>query len=88
MTLFREHRIYRYREKDSILYVCLEDFSTGLFGVQQAEFFSFGKDLGKRSAEIARQTLELIAEDPPVERCSWFPTLQAAIESHDKEFGN
>lgn len=88
MTLFREHRVYRHREGDSILYVCLEDLSTGLFAVQQAEFFSFGPELAKRTTEIAKQTLELIAEDSPLERCAWFPTLQAAVSNHDNEFEN
>lgn len=88
MTLYREHRVYRHRGNDAALYVCFEDLASGQFAVQQVEFFSEDDDLAKRTTEIGRQTLEIFAETSPRDRCGWFPSIQQAIDAHDRDFGN
>jgi hypothetical protein len=52
MPLYREHRVYRHRGRDVMLYVCFEDLASGRFTVQQCEYFRPGDDFRKRSAEI------------------------------------
>jgi hypothetical protein len=88
MPLYREHRVYRHRGRDVMLYVCFEDLSSGLFTVQQREFLRPGDDFRKRSVDVMALTLELFVQIAPSERSRWGPSIELAVEVFDCEFGN
>jgi hypothetical protein len=42
----------------------------------------------KKAAELEQQFVELFAEQTPDDRAGSFESIEAAIEAHDRDFGN
>ena len=85
MPLLKLHTVWR-RPQDgaAIVYYCFEDLRTGKFCVQNADFHHSNVDeLRRRSDALA---IDLFMEQSPLERCSWYDSITAAIEQHDGEF--
>lgn len=84
---YKKHTVFRRRGNDIIVYVCLERVGHESFSVHQAEFIPHA-EVKRAMADIEATFLELFIDEDPGTRCEWFPSLQEAIEDHDRAFEN
>jgi hypothetical protein len=83
--MLKFHEIWKRNDENSVvIYYCFEDLESGLYCVQNAEFFHLPLD-GDRVLGI-RQALELFLEECPKTRCEWVRSLEEAVNLHDAEF--
>jgi hypothetical protein len=86
MRLYRAIDVWRrVDDKTAVRYRCFECLPLGGFCVQSADFYSLPLDEAQER-DLARQALELLIETAPDERADVHPTLEAAIEAHDRDF--
>lgn len=71
----------------AVRYNCVQNLESGLFRVCTADFLTPD---ASHDSEQARYFIENILEHSPdsVEQPEWFDTVEAAIEAHDRDFGN
>jgi hypothetical protein len=87
MELYRSIDVWR-RLPDSLArYRCFEVLPAKGYCVQSADFYRPGQPAEVRVRELEAQYLELLAEEAPERRSKPYPTLELAIEAHDREFG-
>jgi len=87
MKLFKSIDVWRRRDDQTLVrYRCLQLLPDGGYCVQSADFYHQPPSEAQQQ-NLDRQFLELLAEQSPDERDSLHPTLEGAIEAHDKEFG-
>ena len=72
-------RVARYR--------CFKNVSSGKYSVQSVDFYQVPLD-PKQAADLERQCVELIAEQPPDERAGSLESIATAIEAHDRDFSS
>lgn len=65
-------------------YRCFELLPAGGYCVQSADFYSAADPKPMSSGES--QFLELLLEEAPDQRSEVYPTLEEAIQAHDREF--
>jgi hypothetical protein len=70
-------RIVRFR--------CFEEMETHLFCVQNADFYTMPLKADV-IANSERLFLELLAETEPMDRCTWFATVEEAVAAHEESF--
>ena len=86
MPLYQAFDFWKRVSKSRVArYRCFRDLSSGSFSVQSADFYGIPPD-PKQAANLEKQYVELFAEQDPTQRGGSFDSLEAAIESHDKEF--
>lgn len=85
--MYKKHTVFRRNGNDITVYVCLERVGGKKFAVHQAEFIPY-EEVKRAMADIDANFLELFSEEDPDERCQWLPSLQEAIEDHDRAFEN
>jgi hypothetical protein len=68
-----------------VRYRCFEFLGEGGYCVQSADFFTLPVDDAQlRFSE--KQFLELLIEEDPRTRCAIYPTLEQAIQAHERDF--
>jgi hypothetical protein len=86
MKLYRAIDVWRRLDGGrAVRYRCFEVLPDGGFCVQSADFYG-GERRDDHAAMLDRQHVELLLEQAPDDRVRTHPTLEAAIEQHDKEF--
>ena len=86
--LYKEISVWRpLGPTQAVRYVCFEQVGKALYCVQSADFYTLPMSQ-KTAQEHASKLLELLIEEPPAARCTWFETVEAAINEHDRLFGN
>ncbi len=68
-----------------VRYRCFEILGGGGYCVQSADFFTLPIDDAQLKF-FEKQFLELLIEEDPTERSAIYPTLEQAIEAHDRDF--
>lgn len=65
---------------------CFKRLSDGMFAVQNADYIR--APLSASSMPVSdRGFIELLLDDDPADRCTWFPSLAEAITDHERDFG-
>jgi hypothetical protein len=77
----------RIDDSGAVRFRCFQCLQTGRYSVQSADFYRSPADSAK-SAQFARQHVELFVEQAPDERAGDYETLDAAIKAHEAEFGS
>jgi hypothetical protein len=76
----------RISDSEAVRYRCFQSLQTGKYSVQSADFYRLHGN-PDQSAQLERQHIELFIEQAPDERTGAYETLEAAIETHEAEFG-
>ena len=84
--LFILHEIIRRSKSNVTTYYCAERVNDGLFSVLQLSIFR--PPFLEKDAEMARVNLKEVLLDLEVDQYPWEPSLIAAINRHDMDFGN
>jgi hypothetical protein len=85
-TLFRAIDVWQRVDDHSIKrYRCFQILPDNGYCVQSLDFYNLPHDTA-RAAFLDRQFLELFAEQSPDQRTPVFPTLEEAIQRHDRHF--
>ncbi len=86
MKLLSELMIWKHVDNtNAIRYCCFQDLHTHKYAVQSADFFSLPVD-EKQLKFLNIQFLELLMENFPTERCTWYASIEEAIAAHDDLF--
>ena len=85
--MFKLYEIWKRPDENSVvIYYCFQSLDSGLYCVQNAEFFHL--PLENDRVRGARQALELFLEESPDTRCEWAQSLEEAIILHDVAFND
>jgi hypothetical protein len=87
MDMYEKVEVWQRREKDLVRYVCLKSLDMDKYAVLKADFFRSSSKAGDFD-DFERQFIELMIEQSPAERCSWFDSVLEAVSAHDTYFGN
>ena len=84
MSIYRSIDVWERKDGRTVVrYRCFESLSSGRYCVQSADFYHDGKP----AVNLDGQFLELFTEQEPVRRSGEHDTLKAAIDSHQRAFG-
>ena len=84
--MYRELSVWkRIADAKVVRFRCLEEMETHLFCVQNADFYTMPLKADV-IANSERVFLELLAETEPMDRCTWFATVEEAVAAHEENF--
>lgn len=88
MRLYKRIDVWtRIQANQVAVYRCFEVLPGGGYCVQNKDFFHFPLREADMKA-LERNFLDLLVEQDPRERSEAFPTLEEAIEQHEREFSD
>ena len=86
MKYFQQISVWKTIDSTSaVKYICFQNLENKKYCVQSADFFHAPVD-EKQLFQSEKQIAELFIEIPLIERCEWFPSLEAAIAAHELDF--
>jgi len=84
--MYRELSVWKRIDDTRVVrFRCFEEMETHLFCVQNADFYTTPLKADV-IANSERLFLELLAETEPMERCTWFATVEEAVAAHEENF--
>ena len=85
--LFKEHTVYKVVGDRLFIYTCMEILGENRFAVQIASSFYSNDSPGglEQHTRWRIDTLQTFLDNPDI---NWWPSLQEAIEDHDRNFCN
>jgi len=85
MIFYKEHRVWKRKGDQLILFRCFELLPEGGFCVQSSDTFH-KMEYKERSDFFDRQFIELLVDEAPEKRSGLFSTLAEAILDHEHCF--
>jgi hypothetical protein len=84
--MYRRHDIWkRVNEDEVVCYWCFEDLDTGMFFVQNKDYFRRSGNLTTQVQQAEARVVDLIGRE--IEDRATFDTLLKAIEAHENLWG-
>jgi hypothetical protein len=84
--LYRAFDVWKLKEPHTaIRYRCFESLANHRFCVQSADFYRLPLT-SEQINQLEKQFVELLLEEPPIDRSGVFDSIEEAIDAHQKAF--